>query len=69
MGNEDPYLMDTSIAFPLLGRELHADSPDRTCLQVFTCVHDGSRWARWLDQPEDELRPIEMTPQTVRWVE
>jgi len=62
-------LMDAMISFPLLGRKVRPNSPSRTCLQVFTCEREGSRWARWHDQPNDGLRQIEMTRETVRWVE
>jgi hypothetical protein len=63
------HLTDTKTSFPLLGRELLADSPTRTCLQVFTCLEDGLKWARWHDHQSDQLRQIKMTPETIAWVE
>jgi hypothetical protein len=67
LDNEELHLTDTTITFPLLGRELSPDSPKRTCLQLFTCSADGSRWAGWLDQPDEGLRRIELNSETMRW--
>jgi hypothetical protein len=61
--------MDAKVSFPSLGRELLPDSPMRVCLQVFTCLEDGLRWARWHDRPGDALRQIEMTRETIAWAE
>jgi hypothetical protein len=33
-----------------------------------TCAEDESKWARWHDRPDDPLRRIKMTPDTLRWI-
>ena len=66
LGEVELALMDTSIAFPALGRTIDSTSPDRCCLQTRTCTPQGHRVARWNDEPEQPLRLIDTN--SLQWL-
>jgi hypothetical protein len=51
--------MNTALPFPQLGRGIDAATPERCCLEIFECAAEGRTYARWHDQPEKPLKPID----------